>query len=61
MCGPDPCGMCWDCNVGGCEACFYGVCDTHPGGMLESALSDEEKEDKELAASLEDTVLLFGS
>jgi len=28
------CGACWDCNMGGCEACFHGVCDQHEGGML---------------------------
>ena len=28
------CGQCFECNIGGCEACFHGVCETHEGGML---------------------------
>lgn len=28
------CGACFQCNIGECQACYYGICETHPGGML---------------------------
>ncbi len=28
------CGNCFDCCIGGCEACDKGVCPNHEGGML---------------------------
>jgi hypothetical protein len=33
-CGCGCCGQCWECNVGGCEACHFGACPNHEGGLL---------------------------